>query len=93
MKSLWRILFIVFLATNIYAFAQGSWQQLVDYFINMGPWGILATADLAMALIVAIVSMWRHARAKGANPVPFLVATLMTGSLGLLAYFAQHDDA
>ena len=40
--------------------------------------------------------MWRDARAKGVNPLPYVVITLLTGSLGILLYLARFwraDDA
>lgn len=42
--------------------------------------------DLVIALVLAMIWMWRDARAAGRNPWPWIVATLVTGSFGPLVY-------
>ncbi len=62
-----------------------------------GYWGIFATqlaswagmqvlADLAIALGLVLVWLWRDARAQGRNPSPWLLLTLAAGSFGPLVY-------
>jgi hypothetical protein len=91
-KLLWIALFIEFAAINVYAFAAGGLAALGDYLSGLGPWGILATADLVTALLLGIVWMWRDARAKRVAPLPYALLTLATGSLGLLWYLIRHDE-
>ena len=43
-------------------------------------------ADLAIALVLVLVWLWRDAKATGRNPVPWVVLTLATGSFGPLIY-------
>jgi hypothetical protein len=93
MKALWGTLLIGFAAVNVYAFATGSLSDLGDYLRNLGPWGILATIDLLLALTIGVSWMWDDARAKGIAPLPYAVLTVVTGSLGLLLYLVRHGSA
>ena len=92
MKVLWIVLLVGFAALNVYAFAVGEWVDFLGYLNNLGPWGLLATADLLIALIIAMAYMWRDAQSKGINPLPYVVLTLATGSLGLLIYLVRFWD-
>jgi hypothetical protein len=42
--------------------------------------------DLVIALILILTWIWRDSKRTGRNPWPWLVATLLTGSFGPLAY-------
>ncbi len=88
-KRLWLFLLIVFAAVNVFAFAVGSFAGLATYLGNLGPWGILATVDLLIALMIGVGWMWKDARQREVSPVPYLLLTLATGSLGLLVYLAR----
>ena len=68
MKVLWIVLLVGFAALNVYAFAVGEWVDFLEYLNNLGPWGLLATADLLIALIIAMAYMWRDAQSKEVNP-------------------------
>lgn len=48
--------------------------------------GAQVLADLAIALTLFLVWMWRDARAAGRNPWPWIILTLLAGSLGPLLY-------
>jgi hypothetical protein len=47
--------------------------------------------DLTIALVLAIAWVWRDARARGVSPVPYLVLTLLLGSVGPLAYLIRRE--
>ena len=47
---------------------------------------VLAGAALVIALGLFLVWMWRDAKAAGRNPWPWLVLTLVAGSIGPLIY-------
>jgi hypothetical protein len=91
-KVLWIVLFVGFATINLYALIAGGFAALGEYLRNLGAWGLLATADLLMALLLAVVWMWRDARAKRVAPLPYALLTLATGSLGLLLYLIRHDN-
>ena len=86
MRAVWMILLLGFAGLNVYAFVVGDFAGLREYLVNLGPWGTLATVDLLIALFVSIAFVWRDARAQGINPVPYIVITLLTGSIGILIY-------
>lgn len=92
MRPVWIALLAAFTALNLYAFAAGQWSGLVIYVQNLGPWGILATADLLIALTVALAFMWRHAQSKNISPLPYVALTLFTGSIGVLVYLIRYWD-
>lgn len=48
--------------------------------------GLQVLADLAIALGLMWLLLWRDTRAQGRNPWPWLVLTLAAGSFGPLLY-------
>lgn len=50
------------------------------------PWGQQLLLDLAISLSVACAWLWGDARRRGLTPWPFAVASVLTGSIGVLAY-------
>jgi hypothetical protein len=90
MKALWGTLLIAFAAVNVYVFAASDFAGLVAYLKNLGPWGVLATTDLLIALSIGVSWIWQDARAKGIAPLPYAVLTLASGSIGLLVYLVRH---
>lgn len=92
-RALWTVLGLVFLTVNLYAFAAGDLAGLLGYLGGLGPWGLLATVDLVLALVVGLYFVWRDARARSVSPWPWVALTCTTGSLGLLFYLARHRGA
>ena len=90
-KLLWPVLFIEFAAINVYALVAAGIGGIAEFLSDLGPWGIVATADLLIALLLGTVWMWRDARATGVAPLPYALLTLATGSFGLLLYLIRHD--
>ena len=90
MRILWTAALVGFAALNVYALAAGGLPGLAAYLGRLGPWGLVATVDLLLALCIGITWMRRDARSRGVSPTPYLVLTLATGSLGLLLYLAVH---
>ena len=84
------MLLIGFAALNIWALAVDGLDGITTYLTNLGPIGIVATVDLLLALLVGITFMTRHARPLAVDGRPWVALTLLTGSLGLLAYLARH---
>lgn len=68
----------------------GYWGILAPHFKSFGEGQVLA--DLVIALTLAMVWMWRDAKALGRNPWPWIVATLATGSFGPLVYLLTRPS-
>ncbi len=86
--------FIAFSALSTIALWQhGYWGILEPHFQTFGAAQVLA--DLVIALSLFLVWMWRDARTSGRNPWPWLVLTLVSGSIGALLYLLlrQPSDA
>ena len=47
--------------------------------------------DLVIALTFVMVWMWRDARARGISPIPYVVMTLLLGSIGPLIYLLRRE--
>jgi hypothetical protein len=89
MKAIWIALLAGFSAVNVYALEMGSWTGSMDYLGSLGLWGTLAIVDLLIALFIAVVFIVRDAAAKKINPLPYVILTLLTGSLGMLIYLVR----
>ena len=86
MRAVWLVLLLGFASLNAYALVVGDLAGLQAYLASLGPWGTLATVDLLIALFVSLAFIWRDANARDVNPLPYVVVTLLTGSIGILIY-------
>jgi hypothetical protein len=59
-------------------------------FVNLA--GMQVFLDLVIALALFLVWMWRDARAAGRNPWPWLLLTLVVGSIGPLIYLILYPQ-
>ncbi|HJN76834.1 MAG TPA: DUF2834 domain-containing protein [Myxococcota bacterium] len=57
------------------------------------PANIQTAADFAIFVALALVWMWRDARKLGLSPLPWVAATIGTGSVGFLAYLIRREGA
>jgi hypothetical protein len=67
----------------------GYWGILAPHFETFGTGQVLA--DLIIALTLALVWMWRDAKAQGRNIWPWLLLTLVAGSFGPLLYLLTRN--
>ena len=93
MRATWLTLLIAFAALNAWALASAGWDGLVTYFTTMGPIDLVAAVDLILALLVGIVLVVRNAHQRSISSGPYVLLTVLTGSLGLLGYLARHGAA
>lgn len=54
-------------------------------------WALQILCDLAIALVLFTPVMVRDARARGIAAWPFVIMTIVLGSIGLLAYFVVRE--
>lgn len=57
----------------------------------VGGWALQVFLDLVLALIGFLVLAFPDARRRGINIWPFVAATLLVGSIGMLAYFVRRQ--
>ena len=55
--------------------------------------GAQVLVDLVIALSMFLVWMWNDAKSAGRNPLPWLLLTLATGSIGALIYLLVYKSA
>jgi hypothetical protein len=89
MRTIWAILLIAFVALNLYALISAGVGALISYPTALPAWGVVATVDLVLALCVGIYWTALDARSRGVSALPFIILTLLTGSVGLLAYLVE----
>lgn len=89
-RVLLGLVLLDFLGLTVWAVWRGGWQGTLTTLST--PIGALVAVDLALALGMALMWMWRDARRRGVNPVPYAVMTLLTGSAGPLLYLVRHPE-
>ncbi len=67
-------------------------EGIVDAFAFLGEhlWTMQVGIDLVLAITFITVWMWRDARKRGVNPIPWVLLTVVTGSLGWLTYLVAR---
>ena len=86
-RALAFILLIPFSALTVYAVAKVGFIGLFDYHRH-SPAGWQVFTDLVIALILVLAWLIPEARRRGANPWPWAIGTLFTGSIAPLLYLA-----
>ncbi len=86
----WKLILAVFTAITVYAVVAGDWPSIISGLETLGPWGWQVSFDLVIALSICNYWLWKDAKKRGINPVPYLVFTLLTGSIAVLFYLAKH---
>jgi Terpene cyclase DEP1 len=84
-RTVLTLTLIAFGALSAIALWQHGWWGIIEpHFQTFGAAQVFA--DLVIALSLFLVWMWRDARANGRNPWPWLLLTLVSGSIGALLY-------
>jgi hypothetical protein len=91
-RTILAVVLIAFLTLTAATVWQHGYLGIFAYeFQNLA--GIQVLVDLVIALGLFVVWMWRDAKAAGRNPWPWLLLTLVTGSIGALAYLLADKSA
>ncbi len=80
---------IPFSILTAYAVMEVGYIGIFDYHRH-SPAGWQVFSDLVIALLLVLVWMVPDARARGRNPWPWVVATLLLGSFAPLLYLATE---
>ena len=76
---------VVFLILTTMAVSQHGYLGIFkQQFQSYG--GMQVLVDLVIALVLFLVWMWNDAKSAGRNPLPWLLLTLVSGSIGALIY-------
>jgi hypothetical protein len=82
-------LLLPFLALTAYAVLDVGVLGIFDYHRHSSA-GWQVFVDLVIALLLLLTFLVPDARRKGVNPWPWVIGTLLTGSIAPLIYLALH---
>jgi hypothetical protein len=92
MKPLALTALVAFGALNVYAFAAAGIGALGTAVLGVNAWSAVLVTDLVIALGMACTWMYRDATRRGKSPIPYIVLTIATGSIGPLLYVLMRDE-
>ena len=79
------LVLIPFILLTVFAlFDVGLWGIIGPLLSGSGGWQVFA--DLAIALLLVLIWLVKDAKAANRNPLPWVVLTLLLGSIGPLLY-------
>lgn len=91
-KRILYVAFAVLLAVTAFAlFREGFAGMKTPFVASFWTWQYFI--DLVIALGLVMIWMWRDCRARGKNPIPWIVVTFMLGSLIPLAYLIVRHQS
>ncbi len=79
-----------FLALTGYAVYHHGYLAFFD-FHALNAVQLQIVVDLIIALSFVMVWMWRDAKARGISPIPYVVMTVLLGSIGPLVYVIRRE--
>ncbi len=92
MKTIVGVVFAVFTLLNVYALWAAGLSGLLDQLTHGNAWFTVLGVDLLISLGLVATWLIRDARARGVSPLPYLVVTLFTGSIGPLLYLLRRPS-
>ena len=90
-KIAFALVFADFAALTAYAVITEPLSAMWEA-VSTNWWSAQIAIDLCLAVGFASVWLWRDAKARGINPLPWLLAVPLTGSLALLAYALRRPS-
>lgn len=84
-------LLIPFSILTVYAVLQVGYIGIFDYHRH-SPAGWQVFTDLVIALVIVLIWMIPDAKKNNRNPWPWVVLTLVAGSIGPLLYLATEKS-
>lgn len=79
-----------FVLLNVFVMATSGLGGLEALIASANAWSILIAVDLVIALGLLAVLLVKDARARGVSPLPYLLLTAFTGSIGPLLYLVRR---
>ena len=93
MKTIVGVVFAMFTLLNVYALWAAGLSGLFAQLTQGNAWFTVLGVDLLISLGLVAAWLVRDARARGVSPLPYLVMTLFTGSIGPLLYLLRRPSA
>lgn len=89
-----KVALVVFVPFLLFSLWVGATHGPIGFLTLAGrePWALQMLLDLAIALSFTIGWMVRDAHRRGMKAWPFVVATVVLGSVGSLAYLLLRTD-
>lgn len=91
-QLLLTLVFLDFLAFTVWVVVEHGFIGTFATILSTWP-GVQVLVDLVIASFMVMAWMWTDARKHGLNVAPYLLATLVAGSLGPLAYLIRREWA
>ena len=89
-KKQWLLAFVLvdFTALSLYAVYQVGYVGFFDAMLaNIAT--VTATVDLVIALSLINIWIWNDAKSRGMSPLPYLLLSVVLGSVGPLVYLLR----
>jgi hypothetical protein len=83
------LVLLAFLDLNAYVVWQYGYMGFWE-LVTANAATVAVVVDLTIALLFVTVWMWRDARRRGINLLPFMALTATLGSVGPLLYLVVH---
>lgn len=93
MKTIVGVIFAVFALLNVYALWAAGPSGLLEQLTHGNAWFMVLGMDLLISLGLVATWLVRDARARGVSPLPYLVMTFFTGSIGPLLYLLRRPSS
>jgi hypothetical protein len=92
MRAIVGGIFVLFAALNLYALGVDGIKGLGEALVAGNAWNRVLGVDLLIALGLVLTWLWRDAREHGRSPLPYVLVTMFTGSLGPLLYLLRRPS-
>lgn len=86
MKAILGVVFALFAALNVYALFTAGVSGFIAALTGGNAWNTVLGMDLLISLGLVLTWLWRDAREHGRSPLPYVLVTVLTGSIGPLLY-------
>ncbi|MEY3210224.1 MAG: hypothetical protein RIT28_705 [Pseudomonadota bacterium] len=83
-----HVVFIPFTIFSVFIVADQGFWALIE--AHKAGWGLQVFLDLVIAATISLTYIVPEAKQRGINPWPYVVGTVLLGSISLLAYLIHR---
>lgn len=84
------VVFLAFTAYTVEVVLTQGFAPVIELCLSFG-WGSQMMLDLVIGLVAFLAFAWPDAKRRGISFAPYLVATVLLGSIGVLAYLIHRE--